>query len=271
MDTTTILPTPPTSGAIVHSGYHNGYNNNNNFFDTWAAIEATNRSANNILSSICDSSMHQINAINTSSNVINKNIGDAAVSAINASNLNGVSTTKAVTDGSSLNLKAISDLQTNLSLANAEERIEAQQNVNTLSNLINSNFLTSFGNQKDIILNVSKEACHTREKSQEQYAAIQLEACRNKDILERELLKGFANTQLEAAKNFAALQLEMTKDKCELQKQISDCCCELKEMEKETQALILKQTFDATKDDLMQARLKILALENKIPVATVAA
>ena len=76
MDTTTILPTPPTSGAIVQSS------GSNDFFSTWAGIEATNRNGAMNLKAIGDASIADINATNL-----------ASVANLNATNLNGVSVT----------------------------------------------------------------------------------------------------------------------------------------------------------------------------------
>ncbi len=250
MDTTTILPTPPTSGAIVQSS------GSNDFFSTWAGIEATNRNGAMNLKAIGDASIADINATNLASvanlNATNlngvsvtKNVTDAAVAGINATNLGTVSTTKAVTDSAVANInatslagisttKAVTDSALASALANAEVR-----------ELINTTAAANLMATKDSLVALKDDGCKTREQSAAQFAAIQLEACKNADAIEREILKGNAALALQACENKAALAA-----------QIAEICCCVKEDNDKTRALILLDGQKRLETELAEARLK---------------
>ena len=80
---------------------------------------------------------------------------------------------------------------------------------------------------------------------------------------------------LAAAVNFEKLFGQADRNTAALQASIAECCCEQKELVIErtghTDALIRALDEGRVKDQLQEARLKILALENKIPFVTVAA
>lgn len=276
MDTTTILPTPPTSGAIVQSsGYDRGYDCieslilSNNIADNSRAVLAavTNGTAAIIaadqaghlvnqkttgdasvanLKATMDASVAGINSTNMSGTANLKATSDSqiasinatnisSVAGINATNLGAVSTTKAVTDGtvSSLNAtnlsgvatqKAVSDAALASALANAEIR-----------ELVNTTSAANLMATKDSLVALKDDGCRTREQSAAQYAAIQLEACKNTDAIQREILTTSAAAALQACKDAAALAA-----------QIAECCCEQKlltlQQGNETRALILAES-----------------------------
>lgn len=146
---------------------------------------------------------------------------DASIAGINATNLNSVATIKQVTDSNVAITKAVTDAALSSALSSSEIR-----------ELIGANSLTTLLSIKDNLSAIKDEGCRTREKETEHYAAIQLEACKNTDAIERMVLKTNA----------------------ELSKQISDCCCETKE-------LILQQSNE-TRDLIRSSELKRLEVEN---------
>lgn len=294
---TTVLPTPPTSGAIVTGGYDNGYDNavaelitNNNVADNGRAILAAIANGDAAIIA-ADQAGHLVNQ---------KATYDAQVAGLNATNMNGTSNLKATGDASVANLKATYDAQvaginqTNLGTVSVTKAVtdsgaanlstternsgEIRMNVakeageNRLANAISSGEIrelinkTSFDNMiatKDNGFAIREEGCKTRElvlieghktreKEAEHFAALQLQAEKHRNDIEKEMLKGFSSTQLEALKN-----------KEELARQMAKCCCEGELREKDTQALIIKQTSDALKDELNEARFEILALKNR--------
>lgn len=293
---TVVLPTPPTSGAIMSShNYDRGYDNalaelitNNNVADT----------GRDILAAIANGDAAIIAADQAGHLVNQKATSDAGIAAINSTNLNGVSNLKATGDASVANLKATYDAQvaginaTNLGtvsvtkavtdsgIANltsternageirmnvakeaGENRLQTAIASGEIRELVNKSGFDSLVAIKDNGFAIREEGCKTRElvlieahktreKEAEHFAALQLQACMNKNDIEKEMLKGFSNTQLEGLKN-----------KEELARQIAKCCCEAELREKDTQALILRQSTEAVKDELQEARFEILALK----------
>lgn len=271
MDTTTILPTPPTSGAIVQSsgkGYDNGLSDlilSNNIADNSRAV-LTAVSGGNAAIIAADQAGHLINQKTTGdASVANlKATYDAQVAGINATNLGVVSTTKSVTDNGFANISSTernsSEIRQNLAKESGETRLATAISNGEIRELIN---LRSAENQmaiKDNLTEILKEGSKTREKFAEHFAALELQAERNKNDIEKEVLKGNAALALQACKDTAALSA-----------QIAKCCCENEMLQKDTQALILKQTQDRKNDELLELRFKLLAVENKIPLVTVAA
>ncbi len=287
MDTTTILPTPPTSGAIVQSS-----GNGNNYDACVAELITNNNIADNsraILTAIANGDAAIIAADQAGHLVNQKSTYDAQVAGLNATNLNGNSNLKATGDASVANLKATYDAQvaginaTNLGAVSAtkavtdsglanltsternagENRLQTAIASGEIRELINKSGFDNLVAIKDNGFAIREEGCKTRElvlieshktreKEAEHFAALQLQACINKNDIEKEMLKGFSNTQLEALKN-----------KEELARQIAKCCCEGELREAQTQALIIKQSAEATKDELQETRFEILALKNR--------
>lgn len=246
---TVVLPTPPTSGAILTSS-DKGYGTD--FFATWAGIEATNRNGAMNLKAIGDASVAEINATNLSGVSVTKNVTDAAVAGINATNLNGVSVTKNVTDGTVSGLNA-----TNLSAVATQKAISDSALANALAfgevrNNIAESATAAALSSKDIQIAIFKDGAHTREETQEAICE-----------LAKDTAKGFADIALQACKDNAALALQAERIHAATAAQIAKCCCEAELREKDTQALIIKQSSDAIKDELQEARFEILALKNR--------
>lgn len=278
---TVVLPTPPTSGAILSSG--NGYDNglsdlilSNNVADNGRAVLTAIANGNAAIiaadqaghlvnqKATSDAGIAAINATNLNGTANLKATYDAQVAGINATNLGTVSTTKSVTDSGLANITSTErnggEIRTNIAKEAGESRLATAISNGEIRELINLRSSESQSSIKDNLIEILKEGCKTRE-------VVKDEACKTREVLgaklwdlEKETLKGFATTQLEALKN-----------KAELAAQLAKCCCENELLQKETQSLILKQTTDRTKDELLEARFKILALENKIPLVSVAA
>lgn len=293
---TTILPTPPTSGAIFSSGGNN-YDacvaeliTNNNIADNSravltaiangdAAIIAADQAGHLVnQKATYDAQVAGLNATGMNGTANLKATGDASVAnlkatydaqvaGLNATNLGTVSVTKAVTDASSLNLNSTernsAEIRMNVAREAGETRLANAIANGEIRELIGDKSTTNLMAIRDNGFAIREEGCKTRElvlieghktreKEAEHFAALQLQACANKNDLEKEMLKGFSNTQLEALRN-----------KEELARQIAKCCCEAELREKDTQALILKQTTDSYKDELQEARFEILALKNR--------
>lgn len=256
---TVVLPTPPTSGAILSSG--NGYGNaiaelitNNNIADNSRAVLAAIANGDAAIIA-ADQAGHLVNQ---------KATYDAQVAGINQTNLGAVSTTKAVTDSGSLNLSSTernsAEIRMNVAREAGETRLATAIANGEIRELINEKNTDNLMAIRDNGFAIREEGCKTRElvlieghkareKEAEHFAALQLQACINKNDIEKEIFK----------------------NKEELARQIAACCCSNELMQKDTQALILKQTTDRYKDEIEASRFKILALENKIPTVTVAA
>lgn len=268
MDTTTILPTPPTSGAIVHSGgnYDRGdcieeLITNNNIADNSRAILTAIANGNAAIIA-ADQTGHLVNQKTTGdASVANlKATYDAQVASINATNIGIVSATKAVTDNGIANLGATErnagEIRMNIAKESGENRIQTAIASGEIRELINTTATTNLLAIKDNLHAIDKEGCRTREvvfaescKTREQeaehFAKLQYQAEKNKNDIEKEMLKGFAATQLEALKN-----------KCELESKLAECCCELKEDGAATRALILSENTKRLETELQEARLK---------------
>lgn len=237
---------------------------------TIAEAETDNRNATAILKAISDANVAGINAtslsgVSVTKNVndgtvsTNKNVYDGVVSNINATNLNGVSVTKTVTDGIVSGLNA-----TNLAAVATQKAISDANLANTLAfGAVNSSIAASAAsaamNAKDIELAIYKDGAHIREEA--------AEAIGN---LEKEMLKGNAAIELQAERNARAIELQAERLHAATAAQIAKCCCEGELREKDTQALIIKQTQDRKNDEIMELRFKLLAAEGKIPTVAVA-
>lgn len=272
MDTTTILPTPPTSGAIVQSSGNNGYDacvaeliTNNNIADNSRAVLTAIANGNAAIIA-ADQAGHLVNQKTTGdASVANlKATYDAQVAGINQTNLGTVSTTKAVTDGSSLNLSSTernsAEIRMNVAREAGETRLATAIANGEIRELISEKSTTNLIAIKDNGFAIREEGCKTRE-----LVLIESHKTREKEA------EHFAALQLQACKDTSAILLESERNKAALAAQIAKCCCENELLQKETQALILKQTTDRYKDEIEASRFKILALENKIPLVTVAA
>lgn len=245
---TTILPTPPTSGAIVQSD--NGRNDcladlilSNNIADNARAI-LTTQAQNTAAIIAADQNGHLINQ---------KTTGDASVANINATNLNGVANLKATGDASVANLKATYDAQvagtniTNLTsvatqkaitdsaLANALSAAEIRELINTTStaNLVATK--DEGCKSRELIL---IEGHKTREKETEHFAALQLQAC----------------------KDTAAVLLESERNKAALAAQIAACCCKQEQEASATRALILSESNRVLERETTDLRTRLMIL-----------
>ncbi len=226
---TTILPTPPTSGAIVTGGYDNGYGlseliTNNNIAETSreilaalgtgnasiianagvhsvAALNATNLASVSNLKATGDASVAGIKTTTDGITSVNKNVYDGVVSSLNATSLSAVATQKAISDSA---------------LANALTAGETRELINTTA------YATALG-LKDNGFAIREEGCKTRE---------------------------------EVIKGNAVLALQACKDNAELAKQIAEICCCVERDGNITRSLVLAENTKRLESELQEARLK---------------
>lgn len=253
MDTTTILPTPPTSGAIVQSsGY--GYDNaiaelitNNNIADNSRAV----------LTAIANGDAAIIAADQAGHLINQKATMDAAVSGINATNLNGVSNTEATNRNGIANITSTErnsgEIRMNIAKEAGESRVANAISAGEIRELINKTGFDNIVATKDNGFAIREEGCKTRE-------AVFTESCKTREILgqklwdlEKETLKGFHQTQLEAQKNEAKLAA-----------QIAKCCCENEiltiKQGTETRALILSENTRKCEQENTELRTRLMIL-----------
>jgi hypothetical protein len=263
---TTILPTPPTSGAIVTGGYDRGYDNavaelitNNNVADNGRAI----------LTAIANGDAEVIAAGQVGHLANQKATMDASVAGINATNLNGVAGIKETSDASRDNIRetsrvgsdlghAISDARSSVERTSAENRLATAIAAGEIRELIGKTGFDNLVAVKDNGFAVREEGCKTREtvlidgcKTREQeaehFSKLQYQAEKNKNDIEKEMLKGFHTTQLEAQKNA-----------CELAAKLAECCCKLEMEHFTTRALILAEGTKRLESENSNLRMELL-------------
>lgn len=249
---TTILPTPPTSGAIMTNG--NGYDNglaelitNNNIADTRGDILTAIASGNAAIIA-ADQAGHLINQ---------KATGDASVAGINATNLNGVSNTEATNRNGLANITSTErnsgEIRMNIAKEAGESRLATAIGNSEIRELIRETATDNLVAIKDNGFAIREEGCKTRE-------VVFTENCKTREILgqklwdlEKETLKGFHQTQLDAHKN-----------KEELARQLAECCCENKLLQKETQALILSENTRKCEIENQELRTRLMILSGGV-------
>lgn len=259
---TVVLPTPPTSGAILSSNNDNyGYGlaeliTNNNVAETGREILASiGTSTANIIANNGVNSVAALNATNLASVSNLKATGDASVAGLNATNLAGVSVTKQVTDGTvsitkNVNdgtvsvTKAVTDAQVASATNSAEARLATAISSAEIRELINSTATANLMANRDTQMAVFKDGSHTREETQEAICE-----------LSKDTAKGFADAALQACK-----------DAAELARQIAECCCEQKiltlQQGNETRALILSENQKKLEADNADLRMQLLLSKN---------
>ncbi|MGL5113598.1 MAG: hypothetical protein ACRC6O_13275 [Flavobacterium sp.] len=179
-----------------------------------------------------------------------KETSDAARDAMEASNRNGIAAIKETSDSARDNIretsrvghdlsKDISDARSESSRGDAEGRLQTAIISGEIRELVNTTAASNLIAIKDNGFSIREEGCKTREK------ICDTEHNLTKQIfsLEKETLKGFHQTQLEALKN-----------KCDLEAKLAECCCELK-------ALSLSEN-NATRALILSEGQKVLAAEN---------
>ncbi len=269
---TTILPTPPTSGAIFSSG-NNGYDacvaeliTNNNIADNSRAVLAAIANGNASIIA-ADQAGHLVNQKATS---------DAGIAGINATNMNGTANLKAIGDASVANLKATYDAQvaginsTNLGTVSTTKAVTDSGLANLTSTERNAgeNRLQTAIVSGEIRELINKTSFDNLVASKENGFAIREEGCKTRELVLIESHKTrekeaehFAALQLQSCKDTAAILLESERNKAALAAQIAACCCEAREDASKTRALILEEATKAVKDELQEARFEILALK----------
>lgn len=243
MDTTTILPTPPTSGAVVQSNGYKGYDNalaelitNNNIADNSRAV----------LTAIANGDAAIIAADQAAHLANQKATMDASISGINAANLNGVANTEATNRNGLANITSTErnagEIRMNVAKEAGESRLAAAIGNSEIRELIRETTTDNLIAIKDNGFAIREEGCKTREHLGQKLWD-----------LEKETLKGFHQTQLEAQKNEAKLSA-----------QLAECCCENKLLQKETQALILSENTRKCEAENQELRTKLMIITGGI-------
>lgn len=246
MDTTTILPTPPTSGAIVQSSGH-GYNDNG-----LESLILSNSIADNsraVLAAIANGDAAIIAADQAGHLINQKATGDGTVASINATNLNGTANLKATYDAQVAGIEAAN--RNGVANITSTERNSGEIRMNVAKEAGESRLATAMGNSeiRELIRETStdnlvaikengfairEEGCKTRETVNDRFYA-----------LNTEMLKGFADNKFEALKN-----------KCELEKQIAEICCCVEKDGNITRTLVLSENTKRLESELQEAKLK---------------
>ncbi len=164
------------------------------------------------------------------------------------------------------------------------------------------------GGTKDVLMHAAQNTTSILLQSSNNTKELMLQACGDTDSIKSQAADQFKDVLLQSAGNASAVALQNTlnakdsailavsnakdaalraavdyerlsaqgdRNTAALQASIAECCCEQRELVRETScrtdALIREMDEKRVKDELMEARFKILALENKIPTVSVAA
>jgi hypothetical protein len=155
-------------------------------------------------------------------------------------------------------------------LANGVKDIQLQACSDT--DAINSQSASQF---KDSLLQAAAIAKDAAVAACVNAAAVALQNTLNAKDAEISAVSNAKDAALTAAVNFEKLYAQGDRNTAALQSSIAECCCENKalliERTDHTDALIRALDEGRVKEELLAARFKILALENKIPTVAVAA
>ena len=142
------------------------------------------------------------------------------------------------------------------------------------------------GNAKDLLLQACGDTASIKSQSASEFkdillqnatnaAAVAVQNTLNAKDAEISAVSNAKDAALVAAVNFEKLFGQADRNTAALQASIAECCCENKSLIRETSshtdALIRALDEGRVKEELLTARFKILALENKIPAVAVAA
>lgn len=294
---TVVLPTPPTSGAIVTgSGYNRDYDGlaelitNNNVADNGRAIltaiangdaaiiaadqaghlsnqKATMDGSVAGINSTNLNGVANLNATNLNGTAALKAIYDAQVAGINQTNLGTVSTTKAVTDNGLANLTSTErnagEVRMNLAKESGEARLQTAIASGEIRELINTTATTNLLAIKDNLHAIDKEGCKTRE-------VVFTESCKTREQeadhfakLQYQAEKNKNDIEKEMLKGFHQTQLEALKNKCDLEKQIAEICCCVEKDGNVTRGLIAAETAARQAAQIQRQEMEILILKNR--------
>lgn len=253
MDTTTILPTPPTSGAIVQSsgsGYDNGLSDlilSNNIADNSRAILTTVANGNAAIIA-ADQNGHLINQ---------KATGDASVANITATNLNGVSNIEATNRNGLANITSTErnagEIRMNVAKEAGESRLATAIGSSESRELIRETSTDNLIAIKDNGFAIREEGCKTRE-------VIFAESCKTREILGQKLW----DLEKETLKGLADNKYSTLETKCALSAQIAKCCAEnellVAKQSAETRALILSESARKCEAENQELRTRLMIL-----------
>lgn len=225
---TVVLPTPPTSGAILHTGNRDGYDR---------GCGRDNR---------CVEEMIIQNTINDGNRDILREVANASRDNLRETAGNGRDNLRETGRFGVDNLRETSRIGSALEAAickvghevektSAENRVQTLVAAERISENVNRTTLANLLAIKETQRDVDKENAKTREiLGQKMWD------------LEKETLKGFAATQLEALKN-----------KCEIESKIAECCDEQKREAEKTRELIRAERTRELEDRLRDCKVEL--------------
>lgn len=240
------------------------------------------------LNAVHNSTSHNLNALQTgftgNLNAVHQNTASVIASsaqgtrdAMEASNRNGIAVLKEVADASRDSIretarvgfdniretsrvgsdlaKDVSDARSSVERTSAENRLQMAIASGEIRELIGTTSTVNLLAIKDNLAAIKEESCKNVMETIKQ-------GCETREVvkdkfyeLNTEMLKGFANTQLEALKN-----------KCDLEAKIAECCCEQKALtiseSNATRALILAEGQRRLESENADLRLKVLLNDN---------
>lgn len=248
MENTTSIAGKDGYPMVVTSGDHDRNNNsclaelvtNNNIADNGRAILSAIANGNAAIIA-ADQSAHLANQ---------KATMDASVAGINATNLNGVSNIEATNRNGLANVTSTErnggEIRMDIAKEAGESRLASAISSSEMRELINATSTANLVAIKENGFTIRDEACKTREILAKQIWD-----------LEKETLKGFHATQLEAQKNEAKLSAQLAK-----------CCCENEiltlKQGTETRALILAESARKCETENVELRTRLMILSGGV-------
>ncbi len=175
---------------------------------------------------------------------------------------------------SSLGLSAFArDILLQVSGGTKDVLVQAAQNTASI-------LLSSAKDTKELMLQACHDTDSIKSQSSEQFRDVLLQASGNASAVALQntlnakdaaiTAVSFAkDAALRAAVDYERIAAQGDRNTAALQASIAECCCEPRELVRETScrtdSLIREMDDKRVKDELMEARFKILALENRIP------
>lgn len=224
-NTNTVIGKDGYPMVVTNSGGHCGYDQCNDNLSDFFTLNAIADASRDNSEDTNRNGTATLNAVSNAENAINKGVYDASVAGIKQTTDAAVSTTKAITDYNLLNLDASNRNATTITKAVTDANLASGLGFGEIRNQASVNASAAAIAHKDIEISIYRDGCSTREKSAEQFAALQLQSC---------------------------------KEHADLAAKLAECCCELKEQNAETRALILSTDVKRIESDNANLRQELL-------------
>jgi len=160
---------------------------------------------------------------------------------------------KAISDGTRETANVGAVIGAAIERSSGDGKLNAAIIADRITEVVNRTGVTNLLAIKDTQNTVEKEGGRTREVLGAQI-----------NLLERETLKGFAESQYKALENKCALEAQAAANKAELAAQIAECCCEARADAAATRALILAENARKTEQEAQDLRMQLLILSGGI-------